>query len=114
MRRRSRVAAARARPARETMRRSPVGASILRGRDGVAQCGYVAQSEVHALPGQRMHDMRGIANSQYAAGDVGIGELPAQREGDAPAEWTHVAEAGGECEPPNPSARYGSVNSVIV
>ena len=40
--------------------------------------------------------MRGIADGEDAAGDIGIGELSAQREGDAPGERTATAEARGE------------------
>ena len=50
---------------------------------GIAQRRHIAQPEIDALPRERMHHVRGIAEHQYAIGDVGLRELPAQRECDA-------------------------------
>src|SRR3546814_2931284 len=51
-------------PACQPRRRGPVGAAAPCIGDRVAQRGHVAQAEVHALPGQRMHHVRGIADHQ--------------------------------------------------
>ena len=59
----------------------------------VGQFGGVAQAEVHALPGQRMHDMRGVAGQREARRDVAFREQQAQRNRDAFGRRRDVAEA---------------------
>ena len=78
------------------MRRGPVQARLPCGGDGIAQGRHVAQSEIDALPGQWMHDMRGIAEQQHAAGDVVARQLAAQRECRPFRQHPHVTEPGIE------------------
>ena len=43
-----------------------------------------------------MYDVRGVADGQHASSDIGIGELPAQREGDALRQRAHIAQTRRE------------------
>ena len=45
-----------------------------------AQSGDIAQAQVHALPGERMHHVRRIAQQQHAPGEMRRRQLPLQRE----------------------------------
>ena len=63
----------------------------------LAQRGDIAQAQVHALPGQRMHHVRGIAQQEHAPGDMGVRQLPSQRERRARGLQLERPEFTAEC-----------------
>ena len=61
------------------------------GKDGGERFG-IAQPEIHALPGQRMHHMRRIADQRDALGDERARDIQSERIGTARAGELDVAE----------------------
>ena len=70
----------RAQRARRCGAGSRFGRALLRACEQCAQCGDIAQAEVHALPRQRMHHVRGIADHRTRPFGIALRQLPAQRE----------------------------------
>ena len=73
--------------------RADVEAEPGRVGDDLAQRGHVAQAEVQALAGDRVHAVRRIADEREAIGHHGPGEMHVERPGSARARQLDGAQA---------------------
>ena len=79
-------------PARQPVWRGPVHAARLCLADRCLQASHIAQPQVDALACEGMHHVRGIAHQQHFARDIGLGQLPSQRERSALGHHAHFAQ----------------------
>ena len=52
----------------------------------------VQEAQIHALPGQRMDDVRGVADQRQSGRDVALGVTLAQRDAHARVDFQHLAK----------------------
>ena len=62
----------------------------------IGQRRRIEQAEVRALPRERMHDVRGIADQRHPRGDVVLGLQPPQRKLQSLAREPHLAQRAVE------------------